>query len=99
MNRQQVNSHKTMMLAFIEGKDIEYSINSGRTWLRTVTPSWGLDINYRIRPDKKVLYAVYHDDGSHMYSDPAKANLTTGLLNDQYILKMVEEDDDDGIST
>lgn len=52
MIREEAKELLPIILAFVEGKQIEYS-NDGEDWSETETPTWDTDLFYRIKPETK----------------------------------------------
>lgn len=58
---------KEIIEAYNNGREIEYSNNNGRTWLPASTPSWSVDLMYRIKPvDPYKELKEAHARGEHI---------------------------------
>jgi hypothetical protein len=63
MNRESFNKHKDLILEWAEGATIQFLDDDGN-WQDSVTPSWLLTYEYRIKPaSPRVWYIPVYRDG------------------------------------
>ena len=55
--------HAEVIKAWADGKPVEWRQSSDYEWSDTPSPCWGPELQYRIKPEKFVDYAIVLVDG------------------------------------
>ena len=61
MTREQVIKHWDSIQAFKDGREIEYYFKNDNTWNPAPTPSFDLEIQYRIKPEPELIPFDFSD--------------------------------------
>ena len=61
MNREQLNKHWELVKAFKEGAEIQGFNIRTKEWQDVSAPNFYLDIEYRIKPEPKILPFTFED--------------------------------------
>ena len=63
MLREQ-SKHKDVIIAFLEGKDVQYFSKTVEAWVDTTEPLFKAETEYRVKPKKvyTTMYTVYNTE-------------------------------------
>ena len=83
MNREEAKKRAEVMLAYAEGKMIQYSLDD-ILWVDTDEPQFASDTHYRIKPEPAEAWIIYDRDGEMWgaYSSKEDAEIALNYHND-----------------
>lgn len=69
MIREQAK-HKDVIIAFLEGKDVQYFSKNREAWVDTTEPLFKITMEYRVKPEKvyTTLYVVYSKETGEVFT-------------------------------
>lgn len=61
MTREGAIKHKEVILAFMDGADIEYQDSDSNEWYKAPTPQFYSDTEYRVKPKEEIIPMDFSD--------------------------------------